>query len=340
MRSGFLSDVPVYEKSTACYLADAKRRTRWIRGDWQLARWLLPSVLNGNHDRVLNPLSFLSKLKLLDNLRRSLVPIALMLFFMLNWTILPENHFWFSMILAIIMLPAAVNTVLALLRKPSDMLTSQHIANISQIARKRAGQFILYLACLPHEAEYNLIAILRTGWRMLVSKQHLLEWTPFDQIDQGLRHTILKWFIKLWMGPAAAFFAGGILIINAKLGSLLLASPLLILWLISPLIARWLSQPIQRITPKLHPTQIRFLHKMARKTWGFFETFMSAEDHWLPPDNYQEAPIEALARRTSPTNIGLSLLANLTAYDFGYIHIDQLLERVNNTLKKISRTFI
>ncbi len=333
LRSGFLSDLPLYEKSTHCYLADAKRRTRWIRGDWQLAGWLLPMVLNGNGNRVANPLSLLSKLKLFDNLRRSLVPVAIMLFLALNWTILPANTFWLSMILAIMVLPAVVNTLLEFLHKPSDMLPSQHIANMIQMTRKRAGQFILYLACLPHEAEYSLVAILRTSWRILVSKRHLLEWIPFEQIDQRLCHTSLKWFTSMWMGPAAAFAAVGILVTNGRFGSLLLASPLLILWLTSPLIARWLSQPIQIVTPKLDSAQIRFLHKMARRTWGFFETFMTAEDHWLPPDNYQETPVEALARRTSPTNIGLSLLANLTAYDFGYINIDQLLERINNTLQ-------
>ena len=111
-----------------------------------------------------------------------------------------------------------------------------------------------------------------------------------------------------------------------RLESLLFATPLLALWLISPLIARWLSQPFHRSEPKLDPVQIRFLHRMARETWGFFETFITAENHWLPPDNYQEAPVEALARRTSPTNMGLSLLANLTAYDFGYISMQQFLD--------------
>lgn len=333
LRSGFLSDVPLYEKSPSSYLSDAKRRARWIRGDWQLTRWLLPSVLNGDGNRVANPLSFLSKFKIFDNLRRSLIPIALMLLLVLNWTILPENHFWLAIILAIVILPAIVNTLVEFLRKPSDMLPSQHITNMIHIVYQRVSQFILYLACLPHEAWYSLNAILKTSWRMIVSKHHLLEWTPFDQVNQRLRNTPTAWILSLWMGPAVAFAAMGILMINGRLESLLYASPLLMLWFTSPLITRWLSQPPQIITPKLHAVQIRFLRKMARKTWAFFETFMTAENHWLPPDNYQEAPIEALARRTSPTNIGLSLLANLTAYDFGYININQLLERTNNTLQ-------
>lgn len=333
LRSGFLSDVPLYEKSPTSYLADAKRRIRWIRGDWQLAGWLFSSVFDGDGNRVANPLSFLSKFKLLDNLRRSLVPIALILLLGLNWTILPENYFWLSIILTIVILPAVVNTALEFLHKPSDTLPSQHIANIIHITRRRAGQLMLYLACLPHEAWYSLNAILKTQWRVLVSKRHLLEWTPSDQIDQRLHNTPAAWIAHMWVGPVAALVTMEILILQSRLESLLFASPLLMLWFISPLIARGLSQPIQVISPKLEPTQIRFLKKMARRTWGFFETFMTAENHWLPPDNYQELPVEVLARRTSPTNIGLALLANLSAYDFGYINIEQLLERTKNTFQ-------
>jgi len=106
LRSGFLSDVPLYEKSPSSYLADAKRRSRWIRGDWQLAGWLLPKVLNASATWVKNPLSRLSKLKLFDNLRRSLVPMALLVLIGFSWTLFPATSFWLGVILAIVILPA------------------------------------------------------------------------------------------------------------------------------------------------------------------------------------------------------------------------------------------
>lgn len=333
LRSGLLSDVPLYEKSPCSYLVDSKRRIRWIRGDWQIAGWLLPRVFNADRNIIANPLSILSKFKLFDNLRRSLIPVALLVLFALNWTILPATCFWLGIILAIVVLPAVLNTFLELVRKPVDRLPSQHIANIIESGHRRAGQFILYLACLPHEAWYSLDAIVRTCWRLIVSKRHLLEWVSSDQVNQHSRDSLYAWIVSMWMGPAAA----GVLLMNSRFESLLFASPLLTLWLISPLIARWLSQPIPVVEPKLHPDQTRFLHTMARKTWSFFETFITAENHWLPPDNYQEAPVAALARRTSPTNIGLSLLANLTAYDFGYINMNQLLERTSNALQTIAK---
>ncbi|MDR3491405.1 MAG: glucoamylase family protein [Gammaproteobacteria bacterium] len=337
LRSGFLSDVPLYEKSPSSYLADATRRSRWIRGDWQLAGWLLPSVLNAKGSRVVNPLSFLSKLKIADNLRRSLVPIALMLLLGLNWTVLPATFFWLGTVLAMVALPSIVKSLIELVRKPRDMLPSQHVANIIHAAWLCAGQLILYMACLPYEAWYSLTAILRTCWRMIVSKRHLLEWTPSDQVSERLQNTSAAWIRNMWVGPLAAVITAAVLMMHDRFESLLFAMPLLALWFASPLIARWLSLPFQRKEAKLNIAQIRFLHRIARKTWSFFETFVNEENHWLPPDNYQEAPVEVLARRTSPTNMGLSLLANLTAYDFGYINISQLLMRTSNALETMTK---
>ncbi len=329
LRSGFLSDVPLYERSPNNYLADAKRRTRWCRGDWQLIGWLLPSIKN--------PLSALSKFKLFDNLRRSLVPIALVLLIALDWTILHSHILWSSVILSIVILPVVANSFIELIRKPKNVLPNHHLINIASSLGRRIGQLILYLACLPHEAWYNFVAIVRTCWRVVVSKRHLLEWTPSDQVDQRLRDTPSAWLTNMWIGPVLSLAAVFTLFINHRFEFLIFSTPLLALWLTSPFIARWLSRPLKRKEPKLPITQSRFLRHISRKTWAFFENFITIENHWLPPDNYQETPVEVLARRTSPTNIGLSLLADLTAYDFGYINIRQLLSRTSNALQTISK---
>ena len=112
-----------------------------------------------------------------------------------------------------------------------------------------------------------------------------------------------------------------------------MAAPILVLWLVSPAIAWWISRPLTRREARLTAGQTFFLRKLSRKTWAFFETFVGPEDHWLPPDNYQEYPVAAVAHRTSPTNMGLSLLANLSAYDFGYIPAGQLIERTANAFR-------
>ncbi len=106
-----------------------------------------------------------------------------------------------------------------------------------------------------------------------------------------------------------------------------------VLWFISPGVAWWISEPLGRREARLTSDQINFLRKISRKTWGFFETFVGPEDHWLPPDNYQEHPLAKVAHRTSPTNMGLALLANLSAWDFGYISTGQLIDRTANAFR-------
>jgi len=115
------------------------------------------------------------------------------------------------------------------------------------------------------------------------------------------------------------------------------AAPLLLLWLAAPLLAWWLSRPLPRPEVRLVPEQRMFLRKLARKTWAFFDTFVGPDDHWLPPDNFQENPAEVVAHRTSPTNMGLALLANLSAYDFGYVTAGQLVERTRNTFAAMQK---
>ena len=140
----------------------------------------------------------------------------------------------------------------------------------------------------------------------------------------------------MWIGPALAC-AAAIHLAAARPAALLAAAPVLLLWLASPLIAWWISRPLARRDAGLTEAQDAFLRGMARKTWSFFETFVAAEDHWLPPDNFQEFPAAVVAHRTSPTNMGLALLANLSAYDFGFISAGQLIERTANTLGTMQR---
>ena len=150
------------------------------------------------------PYHFYLEFKLFDNLRRSVAPIALLLLFGLSLTILPVHFFWFGTLFILVALPTFVKTFLELIRKPSDMLTSQHIENIMHATRRGIGQLILYLACLPHEAFYSASAIIHTCWREIISKRHLLEWTSSDQINQRFRGTWIEWFKNMWMGPLLA----------------------------------------------------------------------------------------------------------------------------------------
>ncbi len=330
-RSGLLSDVPLYEEYPTRYGADVNRRYRWIRGDWQLAAWLLPRVPGPDGTRLRNPLSLLSRWKLFDNLRRSLVPAVLTVLLLLAWTLSPVPGFWTLAVLGVGLIPPLLASLLDLLRKPDDMGLGQHLAATAQGAGQRLALIGLGPATLPHEAYYSLDAILRTLARLLVTKQRLLEWNPSGDQEGRSRTDLSASFRAMWFAPALAAATTGYLTLTHP-AALAAAGPLLLLWLVSPVIAWWISQPLVRREARLSAEQSRFLGRMARKTWAFFETCVGPQDHWLPPDNYQEGRADALAHRTSPTNMGLALLGNLAAYDFGYIPAGQVLERTANTL--------
>ena len=339
-RAGLISDVQLYEEYPSSYSTDVSRRHRWIRGDWQLARWLwrsVPSLEKNSSQR--NPLSWLSQWKILDNLRRSLVPMALTLLLLLGWTVLSRPGFWTLIVIGIILIPSLLTSVLETLWKPSDVLWKQHIAYAVHSIGPRFEQAAFALACLPYEAFYSLDAILRTLWRMLIAHKRLLEWRPSSETGRNGPADLAASFRSMWFAPAIASALAIYLLLEFPV-TFAVAGPILVLWFSSPAIAWWMSRPLTRRGTQLTVEQNVFLRKVARKTWAFFETFSSAEDHWLPPDNYQEYRGTAVAHRTSPTNMGLALLANLSAYDFGYIPAGALVERTANvfdTIQKLAR---
>jgi cellobiose phosphorylase len=328
-RSGLVSDIQLYEDYPSSYPADIQRRHRWIRGDWQIANWFLPFIPKREKGLGHNPLSALSKWKIFDNLRRSVVAPALTLLLLYGWLFSQDEWFWTITVIFIIGLPAAIVLCWNMIWKPKDVLFTQHISYSVKAAADHFAQHALDFIFLPYEAVMNLDAILRTVWRMWVSHKNLLQWNPSSSKPKelGIVNAIRSmWFVSL--GAGALFFY---LTVYSPV-TLLSALPILILWFISPFIAWWISMPVEKTNVHLSDEQRVFLHRLARKTWSYFETFMGEEDNWLPPDNYQEEPVERIAHRTSPTNMGLSLLANLSAYDFKYINASQLLERCGNTI--------
>jgi cellobiose phosphorylase len=330
-RSGFISDVRLHEEYPSRYSGDVSRRRRWIRGDWQLLRWLLPGVPGLNTRFRKNPLTPLSRWKILDNLRRSLVSPALTLLALLGWTVLPSPWFWTVSIFGIIMIPSLIASLMEILKKPDDVLVAQHLAGTVRSGGRGVTQAVFTLLCLPHEAFINGSAILHTLWRMMVSGRGLLEWNPSGEADRNSRTDLAGSWQSMWIAPLIACTVAACLLYSRPFAFLAVV-PVTGLWLFSPLIAWWISKPLDYRRARLDRDQIAFLKKLSRKTWAFFEVFVGPDDHWLPPDNYQEEPVAVVAHRTSPTNMGLALLSNLSACDFGYISVGQFIERTAKAL--------
>ncbi len=334
-RAGLLSDVQLYEEYPSRYFADVSRRHRWIRGDWQLLRWMLPNLPDystgtGPGSRLRkNKLSGLSRWKIFDNLRRSLTPSALTLLLLLGWTVLPSPWFWTLSVIGIILIPSLITAILDMLHKPGDVLLGQHLSAAVRSAEMHFTQAAFTLVCLPYEAFFSLDAIVRTMWRMLITRRRLLEWNPSNDTGRNSSTGLAASCRTMWIAPVIATAAVIFLMISGP-SVLAVSGPILGIWFASPAIVWWISRPLARRGARLTDEQTRFLRKISRKTWAFFETFVGPEDHWLPPDNYQEHPVTGVAHRTSPTNMGLALLANLSAHDFGYISAGQLIERTSN----------
>lgn len=338
IRSGLLSDVCLYEKYPSTYEADMRRRFRWIRGDWQIASWILSTVpgLNRHTPRPKNTLSVLSRWKILDNLRRSLAAPALTILLIAGWAVTDLAWRWTVLALLIYLAAPLGELVARLFSRPDNVTIVPHVRTVLNAIALQLVHSVLTLCFLPFEAWINLSAICKTHWRILISHRRLLEWSPSGD---GPDRQVLRWtdYVKMmWSAPWIAVMTTGCLLTLRPM-ALIAASPILVLWALSPLVAFLISRPSRAATNKLVPDEIDYLNRLARKIWHFFETYVGPADHWLPPDNVQEQPTFRIAHRTSPTNIGLLLTTNFAAHDFGYIGTGSLLSRTASTLATMGK---
>ncbi|HWQ29362.1 MAG TPA: glucoamylase family protein [Negativicutes bacterium] len=336
VRTGLVTDIELIDSYPSKYNAHSMRQHRWVRGDWQLLPWLLGRVKNAKGEAIKNPLSFINRWKLLDNLRRSLLAPSEALLFLLSLSIMPGNALvWVLFTLAAIVFPILISVAEAAF---VNMDNSGEKEEFSFLDRVKAPllQSLLIISFLPHQAQLMLDAIATTLVRVLVTRKNLLEWVTAADMELALKNDQGSYWRRMWICPTAAALAVVLCIYTAPeaFTALLLLVPL---WFAAPSIAYKLSQPLQEEKYKLKPKELTELRLLTRKTWSFFEDFVSALDNYLPPDNYQEDPPNGVAHRTSPTNIGLLLASVMSARDMGYISTAEMLERLDNTLTTIEK---
>ena len=334
-RTALASNIVLYEDFPETYPEFAMRLHRWIRGDWQLTPWLGRTVPTAEGGAIPNALSALDRWKIADNLRRSLVPPALLLFFIGGWMILPGS--------------AIVWTLLAL-AAPGSFLVGElyavltggirrgFLGNAAHRFAERGGRWFFAIAFLVSDTLVALDAVFRTLWRVTITRNNLLEWKSAAHSSASLSGRSIRrasWSL-MWPSAALALVVGGHLSLY-HLDALYAAAPILVLWMIAPEIAIWSAKPRVLRREELGDKHHAFLIGIARRTWHFFETFAGPDDNWLPPDNFQEYPKGEIAHRTSPTNIGMFLVSALTARDFGFITTSDFLVRSRNTLQTLER---
>jgi cellobiose phosphorylase len=336
-RSALVCDVELFEAFPSRYNVDMNRRHRWIRGDWQIAPWLFSRVPAADGRRAANPLSRLAQWKIFDNLRRSLGPVALLLLLLGGWLCWPG---WGGagalLVLALLACPGVLPALAMAPARPVDLPWAMHLRGVVAATGRQVVQMFFAVVFLPYEAYRSADAIGRTLGRILLTRRHLLEWQTSGDAELSARSGLGAFYRMMGIAPVLALGAGAALLV-LRPEQLPAALPFLGLWLAAPALAWRISRPIETAPPELTAAQWTFLRRTARKTWHYFETFVTAEGNWLPPDNFQEAPAPVVAARTSPTNLGLALLANLAARDLGYLSAGGLSRRTTDTLAAMQR---
>ncbi|MEJ7616444.1 MAG: hypothetical protein WKF30_05615 [Pyrinomonadaceae bacterium] len=338
-RAALVTDIELLDDYPAQYDAFAKRQHRWTRGDWQIARWLMPTVPEESGRAVApNRLPLVSRWKIFDNLRRSLVAPAVVLWLLAAWTVLPGPAFFTLFAVLVLAFPVYAHVTTSLLFHPRGVPWTSHFWSVWGDVRTNTAQVALTITFLPHQAFLMTDAIWRTFYRKFVSHKHLLEWVTAAQIERsGAAQTPHGFLRFMWSAIAISVIAICAVAI-VRPSSFLYALPFALCWLASPLIAHAISRRLEpTLRSPLTTDDAREARLLARHTWSYFEAFTGEDDHWLPPDNFQEDPKPIIAHRTSPTNIGLLLLSTVAARDFGYTGTLETVERTELTFAALAK---
>src|SRR6185295_11153723 len=331
VRAGLATDIEVYDDYPARYLTFTRRKHRWIRGDWQLLGWLKGTV-PGPDGPMQNRLSAISRWKMLDNLRRSLVEIFQLALMLAGWALLPAGSIlaWTGLVLLGIAFPWLFSLAISLMRPPRDQSWLAYYMAVGRDAITNFQQFGLGVVFLPHQAVVSADGIIRTLYRLLISHRNLLEWQTASQVERALGvGSQLETWRKMWLVTALCLVLAVLIGLHVTVGGgassnerfvfVMATLPLVLVWVASPSMAFALSRPA--ILGEIHLTEAERTAALryAKLHWTYFEKFVSEETQWLAPDNFQEDPEPVVALRTSPTNIGLQLLSTVSAVDLGFI---------------------
>ena len=332
-RAGLVSDVEVIDDYPSHYSAYNRRKHRWLRGDWQIVRWIIGKVPDESGRLVANPISTISKWKIMDNLRRSLVEPATFLLLIAGWFWLPGGQrFWTLVTLALLVLPIYFRLVFSLLRAAFGR---NLMAALDSVVDFFTAHFSIFLniAFLAHQSLVSLDAIIRTVVRSNITHSRLLEWETATEAELGIRKRTPVDIYLDWVPLVAILLA-----IPAYLhpGALPFAAPFLVIWFFSKLISVWLNSSPHPKEFQITDGQRRFLREVALRTWRYFAELSNATNHWLIPDNLQRDP-DRVAERLSPTNLGLLLNSRQAALEFGYITVEEFATLTESTFESMSQ---
>ena len=329
-RCALVTDVELVEDFPIRYEVEVSRQHRWARGDWQL----LPYIFN-----LSRGVTALGRWKMIDNLRRSLTPIAWFFASVLGWYFMDPLGalLWQIVLIFSLFVAPTLSLISGIVPRSSDIVASAHLYTVWSDISAANAQVALRIVFIAHSACLMADAIIRSLYRLFVSHKLMLEWRTAASVQSGAQGTILDYYRKMWQAPVAAI-AGLAFAALPGDNAFLVGIPFAILWALSPAVAWYVSQSAET-EDRLEVSEevTAELRKVARRTWRYFETFVTAEQNYLPPDNFQERPNPVVAARTSPTNIGVYLLSVISGRHFGWYSFEQTIQRLEHTVATLEK---
>ena len=330
-RAALVSDVELFEETPAHYLVQARRQHRWIRGDWQIAPWLFAWVPTLDGGLARNTISAIGRWKIFDNLRRSLVAPLTLLLLATGWWARPGPLVWTIAVLLLIAFPVFAHWLSSLLGAPDRTVGGAYARQVWRETGVNVARSALTLVFLPHQAWVSVSAIARVIVGRVSGGRGLLAWVTAADAEESRALSLSAVYVAMWPSIALPALAAA-WSFHAEGPIASVAAALWIAWALAPVCAQWMSRPVRRPVARASAVERYLLRRTARKTWRYFDTFVTAVDHDLPPDNFQEDPEPLIAHRTSPTNMGLALAANIAALDLGYLGQVECMDRLERAL--------
>ena len=345
IRCGLINDVEVFDDNPSNYIDDAKRHHRWTRGDWQIISWLKGHVKNEKGEKVKNQVNTIGRWKIFDNLRRSVLSLALLVAILVGYSLDGLNGLsgfsgtWFVVAALVAVASPIVFFILGQVTKvPNFGRRYKYYMTLMRGFKVIIYRSLVQFALLPKEAWMYTDALIRACYRMWFSHHDLLAWITSDEAAKSTKGTWDDYVKKFWFNYVAstALVALGIMGEVGLMGWMGIIF-CVVMWMSAPDLMYWLGKKFPQSKKSLNEKESEEVRQLAKDTWHFFDSLLSEENNWLIPDNYQLNREKKTDYKTSPTNIGYSLTAVMSAARLGFITEKDAVGRLAQIIDTVCR---